>query len=220
VEEFTLMNLYKKTLELLYNKQSAHVGSNLSVIPILYDLYKKLKENDVVILSKGHAAIAMYATLLLKGIATQEEIDANWCGHITTKIPGIIWATGSLGHGLPIAIGMAIASPEKNIYVILSDGELDEGSTMEAIKYIDQNPLLPNLKVLVDDNGFSATKKTMPSHFEEWEIYKVYRSTKGCKFLPASMRGLISHYKKLTEEAYKYALESIKILEEEEEENA
>lgn len=214
MENVTIYDYYRKILELCYEKQSAHVGSNLSVAPILWDVYKSYKDGDIVILSKGHAAIAMYAILLLKNIATKEQIDKNYCGHITTKITGVYWSTGSLGHGLSVAIGCAIASPDKNVTVILSDGELDEGSTMEAIKFVDQMKPLPNLKIIIDNNGFSATKKTLPSHFDKFETYKVCRSLKGSKFLPKSMLGLVSHYKKLSKESYDFSLESIRLHEE------
>lgn len=212
-----IYDLYKKVLDFCYEKQSAHVGSNLSVVPILYDIYKNYTEKDVVILSKGHAAIALYSVLLLKGIVTKEEIDKYYCGHVTTKIQGVFFSTGSLGHGLSIGIGAAIGAPDKTVHVILSDGEFDEGSTMEAIKHIDTNKPLNNLKIYVDANGFSATKKTMPIFFENWEKFKVYRSLKGRKFLPASFVGLSSHYKKLDKSSYTYAIKKLEVARESEE---
>lgn len=212
-----IYDLYKKVLDFCYEKQSAHVGSNLSVVPILYDIYKNYTEKDVVILSKGHAAIALYSVLLLKGIVTKEEIDKYYCGHVTTKIQGVFFSTGSLGHGLSIGIGAAIGAPDKTVHVILSDGELDEGSTMEAIKHIDTNKPLNNLKIYVDANGFSATKKTMPIFFENWEKFKVYRSLKGHKFLPVSFVGLSSHYKKLDKSSYTYAIKKLEVARESEE---
>lgn len=212
-----IYELYKKVLDLCYEKQSAHVGSNLSVVPILYDIYKNFTEDDVVIVSKGHAAVALYSVLLLKNIVTKEEIDAKYCGHVTTSIPGVYFSTGSLGHGLSIAIGCAIAQPNKKIHVILSDGELDEGSTMEAIKYIDEHKYINNLKIYVDANGFSATKKTMPVFFKNWERFKVYKSQKGRKFLPTSFVGLVSHYKKLDENSYTFAIKKLELTKEFEE---
>ena len=209
--ELNIYDIYRKVFEICYKKQSSHVGSNLSVVPILYDIYKNSTQNDIVILSKGHAAAALYSVLLLKGAVTEEEVNKNYCGHITTNIPGVFFSTGSLGHGLSIAVGAAIGAPDKTVHVILSDGELDEGSTMEAIKYIDQNEnlVIKNLRVYIDNNGFSATKKVLPTHFDKHYLYNVRKSLKGSRYLPASWIGLLSHYKKLSRDDYDDAMKRI-----------
>ena len=206
MENVTLLDVYKKILEISYKHNMSHIGSSLSVAPILYKIYKNKKEDEIVILSKGHAAAAMYAILLLVGKITEEELDKNFCGHITTKIPGIYWSTGSLGHGLPIAIGCIHANPSRKVHVVLSDGELDEGSTLEAIYFILNNKTWDNLKVYVDRNGYSATKKTNNYILyymleDNWENFSVIENNKGLICLK-ELSGLKSHYKKISKEDY------------------
>ena len=154
---------------------SGHVGSMLSMADIIAVLYEKvlhvdpknpdMPERDRFILSKGHAAAAVYSALAHKGFFPVEWLDQYYCddgklmGHISHKVPGVEFSTGSLGHGLPVAVGMAIAARDaksgRRIFCMSSDGDLNEGSTWEAIMFAAQEKL-SNLTMIVDYNQVQA----------------------------------------------------------------
>ena len=163
------------TLNMVHKASASHVGSCLSIADILAVLYgqilnidpdnPKLPERDRLILSKGHSAAILYATLAECGFFPKEWLD-TYCqdgspltGHVSHHVPGIEVSTGSLGHGLPIGCGMALAGKRDNqpyrVFVIVSDGELDEGSNWEPILFAPQHQL-DNLVVIVDYNKIQS----------------------------------------------------------------
>jgi transketolase len=127
------------------------------------------EERDRFILSKGHAAAGVYAALAEKGFIPREWLrtyycdDGKLCGHISHHVPGAEFSTGSLGHGLPVAVGMALAArmagKKHRIIVLMSDGDCNEGSTWEAIMFAAQQGL-DNLTVIVDYNRVQALGKS------------------------------------------------------------
>ena len=160
--------------------KASHVASSLSVIDVLSVLYSGIAnvtpdnhekaDRDIVILSKGHAAAAIYSVLALKKFFDSSWLD-NYCGdgaqlggHVTsTGVPGVELSTGSLGHGLPYGLGIAISrkltkSPG-NIFIIMSDGECDEGTTWESA-LIANHYNLNNLCVIIDRNRIQSLDYT------------------------------------------------------------
>ena len=150
-----------------------HIGSALSVADILAALYGGIlripapddPERDRFVLSKGHAALALYAALALRGWLPKEQL-ATYCGddsllgvHPESDLPGVDFSSGSLGHGLAIGAGSALAArkrgSERRVFVLISDAELNEGSTWEAVMFAAQHRLA-NLYVVVDSNGQQA----------------------------------------------------------------
>jgi len=150
-----------------------HIGSSLSVVEILCALYGGVlrtsgpedPDRDRFVLSKGHAALALYAVLSLKGWIDLAILD-SYCGddsalgvHPEAVLPGIDFSTGSLGHGLSIAAGAALAARLKgsgrHVYCLISDGECNEGSTWEAAMFA-AHQRLSNLTVIVDLDGQQA----------------------------------------------------------------
>ena len=149
----------------------AHIGSDFSCLNILITLYTEiLGEKDRFVLSKGHAALALYAVLHHVGILTPEIYkslgrDGSILGeHPLYGLAGLEFATGSLGHGLALAAGMALAKKSNLdgglIYVLLSDGECQEGSTMEAMNFIARQEL-DNLICIIDSNKWQAYDRTL-----------------------------------------------------------
>lgn len=149
-----------------------HVGGDLSVTDILAVLFADVArldpnradwpERDRIVLSKGHAAVAMYSSMALAGfmdvseLATFAQRDSALNGHpARTKIAGIETSTGPLGHGLPVAVGMALGAALRKdtwrTFVITGDGELQEGSNWEAIMFAGHRQL-SNLVCIVDRN--------------------------------------------------------------------
>lgn len=144
-----------RLLEIIYKFNSSHIGSCLSVIDIIDAIYLTKKSNEKFVLSNGHAAIALYIILEKQGLL--KEIDLNKLGVHPDRNPqiGIDVSTGSLGQGLPIAVGMALANRKKNIYCLTSDGECAEGSIWEALRII-HDLKIKNIKVVVSLNGWGA----------------------------------------------------------------
>lgn len=162
----------RKELILEHSKRKiAHIGSDLSCLNVLLVLYMRvLDKNDRFVLSKGHAALALYSVLHRVGILSDDVyeslgINGSVLGeHPLYGMKGLEFATGSLGHGLSLAAGMALAkkmsSENGNIYVMLSDGECQEGSTLEAMNFIARQEL-NNITCIVDSNKWQAYDRTI-----------------------------------------------------------
>lgn len=173
----------RRALRMTSRARSSHIGSAFSCADILAVLYGGLLRvrpqepgwsgRDRFILSKGHAASALYAALSRRGFFPSEALEAYsgdgsiFCGHASSAVPGVDWSTGSLGHGLPVACGMALAAQldhrDHRVVALLSDGELDEGSNWEAILFAGHHRL-DRLTVIVDCNGLqslAATEETL-----------------------------------------------------------
>ncbi len=155
--------------------KASHVGSCLSMADILAVLYGGVlrldpaapdwAERDRLVISKGHAAAIVYAALAESGFFGLAELEtytdngSRLAGHVTKTVPGVEFSTGSLGHGLPVAAGMALAARRDGAdwrsFCILSDGELDEGSNWEAIQFA-QHARLDNLVAIVDYNKIQS----------------------------------------------------------------
>jgi transketolase len=163
-----MKNLAKKiridSLRMVHRAKAAHIGSALSIADILATLYGGvLKPEDKVILSKGHATVALYAALKHSGI----NLDLESYGqsgsilmhHVSHKVPGVHFSTGSLGHGLPFGVGIAKAwqlqKREGRVFVIMSDGEMQEGSNWEAIQFAAHHKL-ENLVAIIDNNNLQS----------------------------------------------------------------
>ncbi|MFB3883525.1 MAG: transketolase [Armatimonadota bacterium] len=155
--------------------RSGHVGSMLSMADLLAVLYTRIlrvdpkdpsrPERDRFILSKGHGGAAVYATLAELGFFPREWLqtyyldDGKLSGHISHHVPGVEFSTGSLGHGLPVAVGMTLAAryarATHRVFCLMSDGDCNEGSTWEAIMFAAQHKL-DGLTVIVDYNRVQA----------------------------------------------------------------
>lgn len=177
-----LSRLVRKDVILMTSKgKSAHVGSCLSCIDILSILYGEILnknpkkpewiERDIFIMSKGHAGAALYATLARVGYFEVDLLETHYCnggnlsGHVNSHlIDGIEVSTGSLGNGLGILCGYAYEAKIRNFknkfFVLISDGELNEGSTWEAILFAAHHKL-GNLTCILDANGFQSIKSTV-----------------------------------------------------------
>lgn len=182
----------------------SHVASALSCVNVLCDTYNAFPD-EIIILSKGHGALALYVILNELGKLPNKVLDTYYqdggLGIHSTLAPeyGIYASTGSLGHGLGIGVGYAIANPKRKVFVIMSDGELDCGSTWEALRLM-LKLNLTNLLPVVDVNGWHAFSK-----FDEKSLdfmYRNYYSTKGegwGKF----ENTVDAHYQIVTPELYK-----------------
>ena len=165
-----------RTLQMINRARSSHIGSSFSMADLLAVLYNGIlrvdpkhpdwPERDRFILSKGHACAALYVALAERGFFPDAWLDdfyqdgARLAGHAThVGVPGVEISTGSLGHGLPIGCGMALAAKRNRelhrVFVMLSDGECDEGSNWEAALFAPHHQL-DNLVVIVDYNKIQS----------------------------------------------------------------
>lgn len=156
----------KRVLEMIYKAQTSHIGSNFSCIDLLAVLFEKADlDKNKIILSKGWAAASLYYFLYKKGRITEEELDdycqpgSKFIGLAEPIIPEIPAAGGSIGFGLPFGVGFALAKKlkkeEGKAFVLMSDGEMDCGTTWESA-LITAHHKLDNLSVIVDVNGLQA----------------------------------------------------------------
>ena len=171
----TIKKLKKKIVEISYHSQEGHIPSAFSILDILYVLYHDvmhidpknpiIEPHDRLIISKGHASLGIYAVMAEAGFFPMQELD-TFCqygsrlgGHPDFhKIPGIEVSTGSLGHGLPLAVGMAMAQKWKQtqnkVFVLIGDGDLNEGTNWEAFMAAKEQEL-SNLICILDYNHSS-----------------------------------------------------------------
>lgn len=219
-----------RLLQLHYEAQCGHLGGNLSCLDILLYLHHYvMTPEDVFILSKGHSAGALYVVLWTLGKITDDELKTfhrdgtHLCSHITSAHSP--FGTGSLGHGLSLAVGMATAkklrSESGKVYCLLSDGEMEEGSTKEAynrnyfngniIPMIDCNHLTglgvssfrPNPKSMSDGHNFHGLKDAFDN--QSGDIYFHTIKGKGTCY----ENKLESHYLPLSEKQYKEACDRL-----------
>lgn len=169
----------KSSLDMVYNAKASHIGGALSMVDLLAVLYSKVlkvqpsnpfwEARDRFLLSKGHACTSLYAVLAhqkffpIENLTLYGKDGSDFICHVSHKIPGVEISSGSLGHALPIACGIALASKRKKTnvktYVILSDGELDEGSNWESILFAPQHSL-DNLIMIIDYNKIQSLGRT------------------------------------------------------------
>jgi transketolase len=205
-----VIDLKKRIVEIAYKHKLGHLGSYLSSIEIIDEIYSKMNKDDIFILSSGHASLAMYVCIEKYFGIDAEMLFLKHGGHPHRDEENKIYcSTGSLGLGLPIALGRALANPNRKVWVLISDGEAAEGSIWESLKTI-QELNINNIEVFVNINGLCAYK----------EVDMDYISIRLKAFLPRIelrytiveqypfLKGLNAHYHVMSEENYKQVIES------------
>ena len=156
-----------KILEIIYETKSSHIASCFSIVDILSVLYKERvkKLNDIFILSKGHACLALYVVLSefkfinKKMLNSYGKNNTKLMSHTNHQVNGIELSTGSLGHALSYGVGKCLAyrikKIKKKVFVLISDGELNEGSNWEALMFAVHHKL-NNLVVIIDYNKIQS----------------------------------------------------------------
>ena len=212
--EYTDIELRKRLLKLLYEHKEEHVGSCFTCLDIIDDIFAKKGEDDIFILSNGHAAYALY--VILEKYYDHVDADAlveKHGGHPNWDEENHIYcSTGSLGSGIGIAVGRALANPDRMVYVTITDGEAAEGIVWEALRYIEEYNV-DNIEIHVNANGWAC--------YDPVDVDYLERRLKA--FLPRIIvhrtdvnefpftQDLDAHYYKLTKEDYE---EGLKVLNE------
>lgn len=172
--------LRRDVLDIIYGAKTGHIGGDFSVMEILVSLYMKemninpanqdRPDRDYFVMSKGHSMEAYYAVLAEKGFLDREDVlkhfsrfGSKYIGHPNNKLPGIEMNSGSLGHGLPVCVGIAKACKmdkrPSRVYTVMGDGELAEGSIWEGIMAASQYAL-DNLCAVIDRNRLQISGPT------------------------------------------------------------
>lgn len=209
-----IRKLRRDIVKASYLAGACHIGSALSCVEIIYDIYCKMRPKDIFVFSKASGAAALYAVLAEWDYFNHNVIHLYLQMYplASRRVPGVAVDSGSLGHGLPQALGMALADRTRNIYVLLSDGELEEGTTWECLLFKKKHKL-NNVKIYVDHNGFQACGKvkdilSIPWDFLKKQGVKVVKTIKGkgVDFMENDNRW---HYFNLDEETYAKAIRQL-----------
>ena len=148
--------LHERIIEISKKHHLSHLGSSLTACDIIDEIYKIKKDDEPFILSSGHAGLSLYCILEKYYGFDAEKLYLKHGTHPHRDLEDKIYcSTGSLGVGLGVAVGMALADKSKNVYCLISDGECFEGSIFEAANVINKYNV-KNLKVYINWNGFSA----------------------------------------------------------------
>ena len=208
------ITLHKRLLKLLYEHNEEHVGSCFSCVDIIDNIFTNKGKEDIFILSNGHAAYALYSVLeKYYDHINADNLVYNHGGHPNRDEENHIYASaGSLGMGVMIAVGRALANPERVVHTMISDGESTEGSVWEALRYIEEMNV-KNIEVHVNANGYAC--------YDEMDIDYLERRCRA--FLPrihfhrtteqtfpfSFLKGLDAHYMKISESQYKQATKAL-----------
>ena len=226
----TNKELKRRIIEISYELKLSHIGSNLTALDIIKEIYDRKKPDEKFVLSAGHAHLAHLIVMekysnkfkqVAKDITEQlapfvdPEFSVNKYGIHCDRQAGCDVSTGSLGQGLPIAVGMALADRSKNVYCLISDGECSEGSIWEAIRIANEQEL-NNLYVYCNFNGWGAYKEISINKLKD-RFYGIYGTNPIITFVetnlngwPKWIQGQNGHYHVMNEKEYKEALEVLK----------
>lgn len=206
-----MKELVKRLVEIAYETKNKHLASGLSALPIINGIYSKMEEGDIFILSKGHGNLGLYPVLEKYG----KSPNMNKAHPDIDQENGIYCTTGSLGHGLPIAVGTALGKKMKKekgiIRVLLGDGECLEGTTFESLT-IAEGLNLDNLEVYVDNNEYQAIDRTLyPAVDKLKKAFPELIVVDGKKGSPLSIfEKNPAHVYDLSEDTYKKLMEELK----------
>jgi transketolase len=199
------MDLRKRILDIAYKNKLSHLGSYFSSIDIIDEVYAKMNPEDIFILSSGHAALALYVCIEKYHNIDAEYLFSKHGGHpVLDEENKIYCSTGSLGLGIAFAVGRALANPNINVYVLISDGECAEGSVWESLRLIHELAI-SNIHIYCNINGYSAYDEIDVPYLEKRllsflpNINLRYTSVEQYPFL----KGLNAHYHIMSEEDYR-----------------
>ena len=210
----------RQILQSSFDAKACHIGSALSCVGIMVDLfYNRLQEGDIFLFSKASGVATFYSILADKGFFPKEKIAEYLHDYPlpSREVPGVVFSCGSLGHGLPVACGLAHANPDKKVYVLISDAECQEGTTYESALFAHHHDL-KNLHVIVDNNAIQACDHTynilnlnltafpfLKESFPDIDIVNTIKGD-GVDFMEDSPEW---HYRNLTPELLDEALKQI-----------
>lgn len=195
------MSAIQKILTISHKHKLSHLSSCLTASPIIEEIFALKKREEKFILSCGHAGLALYVQLENYGYDPEKILDHHGVHPDRCGECGLDCSAGSLGHGIGIALGMALADKNKNVYCLISDGECDEGSVWEALR-IKRDQNISNLHVYANINGQSAYKTIKTLELRD----RLIHFDVNCRFTHLDkypfLNGIDAHYYILTDEDY------------------
>ena len=205
-----MKELYKRLLDICYERQLHHLGSYFSALQIIDEIYSQKNDDDIFILSNGHAVVALYVILEKYYGLDAVELHEKYGDHPKrNELDNLHCSTGSLGMGVTVAVGRALANPDRDVYCLLSDGECAEGSVWEALRFAYENKVT-NLKLYVNANGWAAYDAVDLDYLEK-RIKAFHPDVNYVRTTVEhfGLKGLHAHYTNFNEEQYKEALASL-----------
>lgn len=206
--DYSNKKLERRIIDISYKRKLAHISSCLNAVKIIDKIYDEMKPNDKFVLSQGHSFLAQAVVLEKRLGLDAEKLSEEHGVHPNKNSKEGIWvSTGSLGHGLAIAVGMALADRKKDIYVVVSDGELAEGICWESLRIANEQKLT-NLKVTIIANGYSAYGKVDTNVLEK-RLDTFFPTTVArieTSSYPDFLQDYHGHYVKLDEKKYQEAI--------------
>jgi len=201
-------SLHKRILDISYRRKLTHISSCLQAVDIIDNIYNTMKPGDKFVLSQGHAFLALAVVLEKRFGLDAEKLSEEHGTHPNRNVKEGVWvSTGSLGSGIAIAVGMALADKSRDIYVLSSDGEMAEGMAWEALRVAGEQRL-ENLRVAVIANGYGAYGKidigALDTRLQTFYPTLVVRTNMFA--FPDALQGVQGHYFKLDEKTYKEAI--------------
>ena len=206
-------DLKRRILDISYKLKLSHLGSCLTAVDIIDEIYSVKQPDEKFVLSSGHAALALYCV-----IEKYERLDAEKIFQHHGVHPDrcsechIYCSTGSLGNGLPIALGMALANRDKRVWCLISDGECAEGSIWEALAIRDKYQV-KNLNIFVNYNGWGAYDYIdlykLANNLVSNGIPRTHIKRTDAESFPF-LSGQKGHYAVMSEEDYRLGLEILK----------
>jgi len=192
----------ERLLDIIFRDRLSHIGSCLSMLPILEEVYAQKKHRDRVVLDAGHAHLA-HAVILESMGGMDAEVSFLKNGIHCDRSVGCDASTGSLGQGLPISVGFALADRNRDVWCLVTDGSLAEGSNWEAMNLAERLKL-DNLHIIANINGWSAydkiDTKRLTSRLADYDLDIRIRHTNSD--LGTFAIGQMAHYATLTPEQY------------------
>lgn len=194
-------DLTYRILELAYRYRKAHIGSALTAAPILDEIYQKRKPDEPVILSAGHAFLALACVLEKHCGKDAEDLIKRHGTHPNKNAADGIWcSTGSLGQGLSVAVGRALADRKRNVWVYITDGECAEGVIYESLAFA-RRAKLTNLRVYCGWNGHAAYRESDGHVLHALhELHPLRVTFDSPAFDIPFLKGQDAHYRVMTEQ--------------------
>jgi len=200
-----LNKLERRIIDISYKKGLSHIGSCLTAVRLIDHIYLVKRHDEPFILDNGHAGLALYVVLEKFHFKDAEALFDKHGVHPNRDEQDLIYcSTGSLGQGIAIAVGMALADRSKNVYILTSDGAMAEGSNWEALRIAGEQRL-ENLRVTVNANGHSAYNKVDTELLDIRMQYFFPSLVARTNLLdyPDWLQGLNGHYVTMDEQKYK-----------------
>jgi transketolase N-terminal domain/subunit len=200
--------LEKRCLTLSYENRLSHLSSVLTSVNIIDHIYNVKRKDDVFVLGNSHAALALYAVLEKNGLANAQELIDKHGVHASRDTEHDIWVSGgSLGQAETVAIGLALADKQRDVYLLTSDGACAEGAVWEALR-VARDQRLENLRVTVVANGYSALGKVDVEDLDNRlnAFYPTLVVKANVFDYPEFLQGLEGHYCVMNREQYEEAM--------------